>query len=223
MKSKSLAAAAAVFCFAFSARAENARLPYAALYRMEQIQDELSRAYTNLVVVLRMTPTNSAVKASAVEVYIDSKAGKIPVRIAPGGDFTVPLSDDLLAEEPWLVTNQPKGAMQLDWGLALAVDRVANSTRYRRLMKAVKDCAYVEDRMREALPSTTRVNITGLKIIFPASAENASATIHAKAGDQKIDANPARQLVIPLNSAWLEEDPEVTFSTPPDKQELAGD
>jgi hypothetical protein len=223
MKPKLLAAAAAIFCFVSPLRAENARLPYAALYRMEKIQDELSHAYTNLVVVLRMTPTNSAVKPGAVQVYIDAKTGKIPVKIAPGGDFSVPLSDDLLAEGPWLITNQPKGAMQLDWGLALAVDRVANPTRYRRLMKAVKDCAYVEDRMREVLPSTTRVNITGLKIIFPASAENASAVIHAKAGDQKIDANPARALVIPLNPAWLDEDPEVTFSTPPDKQELAGD
>jgi hypothetical protein len=223
MNAKLIAAAGLIFSLASPVRAENARLPYAALYRMEQIQNDLSHAYTNLVVVLRMAPTNAAVKASDVVAYIDTKQGKIPIKIAANGEFTVPLREDLLAEETWLVTDQPKGAMQLDWGLALAVDRVANPTSYRRLMKSVKDCEYVEDRMREVLPATARVNITGLKITFSPSARNPSVTINVKAGPQKIIANAGRQLIIPMNPAWLDENPEVTFSAPPDRQELAGD
>jgi hypothetical protein len=220
---KWIASAALVLALASSAQAENARLPYAALYHMEKIQQDLSRNYTNLIVVLRMIPTNAAVKPNEVEAYLDSKSGKIPVKIAPGGDFSVPLRDDLVTEETWLITNQPRGSMQLNWGLNLAVDAVANPTSYRRLMKTIQDCSYVEDRMREVLPSASRVNITGLKIIFPASAENPSAVIHAKSGDEKISANADHALVIPMKSTWLEEDPQVTFSTTPDRQELAGD
>jgi len=206
-----------------TARAENARLPYGPLYRMEKIQMELSHAYTNLVVILRISSTNAGLKPDHLVVYIDSKSGHIPVKVAADGDFTVPLRDDLLAEQPWLVTDQPKGSMRLDWGLALAVERVSSPIRYRRLMMPVKDCEYVEERMREVLPSTSKINITGLKIIFSPDVANAYAVVHAKSGDRKMQANAANEVMIPLDKPLLDEDPEVTFSAPPDKQELAGD
>ncbi|HWD21418.1 MAG TPA: hypothetical protein VHB20_19280 [Verrucomicrobiae bacterium] len=210
-----LAAAAAL-----PLHAENARLPYAAIYHMERIQGELAHTYTNLVVILRITPT---VKTNSLQVYIDAKSGRIPVTVGPDGDFNVPLRDDLLADETWIVTNQPKGTMKLDWGLALAVDRVASPTRYGRLMKPVRDCEYVEARMREVLPTTAKINITGLKITFPSTAASPSVTIHSRTGLQKLGAGPQRDVIIPLNAAWLDEDPEISFSAPPEKQELIGD
>lgn len=224
MRAKVLAAAAAACVTALAARAEgdNARLPYGPLYHMEQIQGELAHDYTNLVVILRMTPSRTGVKPQDVSVYVDAKSGKIPVKIGPEGDFSVPMRDDLLTEKPWVVTDQPKGTMKLDWGLALAVDQVTNPTHYARLMKPVKDCSYVEQRMHEVLPNTATINITGLKITFPDSGRDAYAVIHARGGEEKIAASAQHEVLIPLKAAWMEEDPEVTFSETPSKQELAG-
>ena len=56
-----------------------------------------------------MQSTLPDVKSSDLAVYIESKSGKIPVEVRTAGDFAVPMRDDLLAEDPWLITNQPRG------------------------------------------------------------------------------------------------------------------
>lgn len=208
---------------ASSLRAEDAKVPYHNIYQMEKVQVEMGRVYTNLVVDLRMTPTLPNTKPGDLKVFIDSKSGKIPVAISAEGDFTVPMRDDLLAEDPLIIVNQPRGTMKLDWWVALTVGRPTNPTRYATLMEPLKDCEIVQGRMRETLPSAGRLKLTGLKLTFPSWAGIPAAVIRSKSGDRKFDANEAHEVVIPLEQALLDENPEVTFAAPPDKQELCGD
>jgi hypothetical protein len=224
MSAKLLAAVSAACLLASSsARAENARLPYSLVCGMEKVQAELALSHTNLIVLLRMMPTNAAVKPGNVHAFIDSKSGHIPVAIDDQGDFKVPLRDDLITEDPWIITDQPKGTMKIDWGIALVAAQVSNPIRYRLLMQPIKDRAYVETRMREVFPAVSTIKVTGMKIAFPSSATAPYGLVAAKDGSQKFSANTAREVFIPLNEKWLDEDPEVQFSEQPDHREMAGE
>lgn len=205
---------------ALPSRAQNARLPYAQLYQMQRVQTELSGAYTNLVVVLRMEPASTNARTSDLDVYIDAKSGKISVKIGPDGNFSVPMSNDLLAENPWIITNQPRGTMKLDWFVGLVVRHLANSIRYRPLMQVVRDCGDVRERMRQVFPGATKATVSGLKLTFSPAGTSATAVIHSERGDRKLEAGAKGELTIALEPDLFEENPLVTLSREPAGVEL---
>jgi hypothetical protein len=209
------AAALTLFILAAPAWADNARLPYSQLYYTQKAQLELNRTHTNLLVMLTMQSTLPDVKTASLNVYIDSKSGKIPIPIGPVGDFAIPLRDDLLAENPWVVTDQPKGTMKLNWEGALILGHLANPVHYSRLMQPVRDYEVVQEQMRRYFPNSPRLATTGLKLAFPDAQKKAVAVIHARDGDRKLVANSQGEIIIPLTTDLLEEDPEITLSDVP--------
>lgn len=212
-----------IFLLHFPALAENARLPYHHLYRIQKIQAELRQAHPNLQIALQLRSALPNVKTSDLEAYIDSKSGKIPLNISPDGDIAVPLRDDLLAEDPWLITNQPKGTMQLNWqaGLARSVVRqMTNSIHYGLVMRATRDCEDVQAKMRQFFPDAPKLVMSGLKLIFSPGTKPAALVIHAKSGDRKLEADAGGELIVPLDESLLEEDPLMTLSAPPAKVQL---
>jgi hypothetical protein len=215
------AVCALVLLFALPLRAENqnARLLYAELYQMQRVQSELSDTYTNLVVVLRMEPAATNVAISNLVVYIDTKSGKLPVKIDSDGDFSVPMSNDLLAENPWIITNQPRGTMKLDWFVGLVVRRLGTVVSYRPLMQVVRDCADVRERMRQVFPGAPKAKVSGLKLVF-GSGTNATVTIHSQRGDRKLDSDAKGEVLMPLDPDLFDENPLVMISKEPTVVEL---
>jgi len=198
--------------------AENARLPYQHLYRIQTVQAALCQSHTNLLLVLQLRSASTNVKTSDIEAFIDSKSGKIPLPIGPDGEISVPVRDDLLAEDPWLITNQPKGTMQLNWRAGLArsfVRQMTNSIRYAPLMRALRDCEDVQAKMREFFPGSPKLTVAGLKLVFPREAKPASLVIHARSGSQKLETDAAGELFLPIDPALQAEDPLVTLSSSP--------
>lgn len=206
------------------ARAGDARLPYLALCRMQQAQIELSRTHTNLALVLQMRSTNADVKDGDILVAIHAKSGDIPIPIGPGGVFTVPVRDDLLAEDPWILVNQPKGTMELKWyaGLAPALTRrMTNAVHYASIMRAILECNDIQDAMRPFFPAAPRLTPVGLRLTFRSTAIAPAATIHAKAGDRRMPAGILGELIIPFDADWMREDPLITWTDPPIAVEIA--
>jgi hypothetical protein len=200
------------------AAAEDARLPYHELYRLQKAQLDLSRTYTNLALVLQMRSTLPNVKYSDITASIDAKSGAVPVPIGAQGSFSVPVRDDLLAEDPWILVNQPKGSMELSWhaGLAPSVARqLTNAIHYGPLMRAVLECDDVQEAMRQFFPTAPRLTAVGLRLTFRSSTIGASAIIHAKTGDRRLAANTLGELIIPLDGDLLEEDPVMTLTESP--------
>jgi hypothetical protein len=200
------------------AAAEDARLPYHEIYRMLKVQLDLSHVHTNLALVLQMHSTLPDVKFSDIKASIDAKSGVLPVVIGPEGVFSAPLRDDLLAEDPWIVVNQPKGTMQLKWraGLAPALARqVTNDVHYGPLMRAVRECDDVQDAMRQFFPTAPRLTAVGLRLTFRSSAIGAGAVIHAKSGDRRLPADTLGELIIPVDADLIEENPLMTLSESP--------
>jgi hypothetical protein len=211
---------ASILLMALPARAQNARLPYAQLYQMQRVQNELSGAYTNLVVNLRMEPASTNTRTSGLDAYIDAKSGQIPVKIGEAGDFIVPMRDDLLAENPWIITNQPRGTMKLDWFVGLVVRPLGASIRYRSLMQVVRDCGDVRERMRQVFPGAPNGTVSGLKLTFSPPGRSAAVVIHTERADRKLEADAKSEVILALDPDLFEENPLVTLSKEPSGVEL---
>lgn len=205
------------------ARAEDARLPYQEIYRVQKAQAELSHSHTNLALELQMRSTNPGVKYSDITASIDAKSGPIAVPIGPGGVFSVPMREDLLAENPWIVVNQPRGTMELKWraGLAPGLARqITNNAHYTPLMRAVRECDEVQEVMRQFFPNSPRLTAVGLRLSFPASTNSPRLIIHAKSGDRKVLEGRARELIIPLDGDLMDEDPIMSLTDTPSAVEI---
>ncbi len=202
------------------ALAEDARLPYHQLYYAQKAQADLNRAHTNLLVVLTLQSTLPGVKTSDLAVSIEARAGKIPVEIGAAGDFTIPLRDDLLAEDPWIIINQPKGTMKLTGQVGVIPGRITRSVHYARLLRPVRDSEEVQEQMRPLFPGSPRLSMTGLKLTFPAAQKRAVAVIHARGGDRKLEADERGEIILPLAPDLLEEDPEISLSDIPGTVEI---
>ena len=211
--------AAALFVAA-SLQAENARLPYRLLYEIQKIQADWNHAHTNLLVVTVLQSTQPAVKTSDLSAYLDAKAGQIAVPIGNAGEFTLPLRDDLLAEDPWLITNQPKGTMRLNWQVGIFPGPLGKTVRYTRLMQPVRDSEQIQEQMRRYLPNSPKRTVTGLKLTFANDQKNVTLTIKTQNGPHNLRANDRNEIVLPLIPDWFEEDPEILLSTTPLALEL---
>jgi hypothetical protein len=215
-----LALFASALLMALPSSAQNARLPYAELYQMQRIQSELSRTYTNLIVVLRMEPASTNAGTSDLNAYIDARSGRIPVKIGREGEFSVPMNENLLAENAWLVTNQPRGTMKLDWFVGLVVRHLGTTIAYRPLMQVVRDCGDVRARMRQVFSGAPKTTVSGLKLTFSPPDQGATAVIHCQHGDRKLAADAKGELTILIDPDLFEENPLVTFSKEPAGLEL---
>jgi hypothetical protein len=214
---------ALIFVLCSAALAENARLPYHYLYRIEKLQDDLCRAHPDLQINLQLQSALPDVKTSDIQLYLDRKSGKVPIALSTEGDIALPLRDDLLAEDPWLVANQPKGTMQVNWQAGLSrsfVRQMTNSIRYAPLMRALRDCEEVQAKMREFFPESPKLTVAGLKLVFPPEAKPASLVIHAKHGDRKLQTDADGELLLPLEQTLLQENPLITLSAPPAKVQV---
>jgi hypothetical protein len=200
------------------APAEDARLPYHEIYRMQKAQMELSRAHTNLALALEMRSTQPDVKYTNITASIDAKSGRIPVPIGPDGVFSVPVRDDLLAEDPWINVNQPRGTMELNWHAGLApflARQMTNDVHYGPLMRAVRECDDVQESMRQFFPNAPRLTVVGLRLTFRASAIAPAVILHTKGGAWKLPANILGELIVPLVGDLVEEDPVMTLTESP--------
>ena len=213
-------AALLFFLLAGPALAENARLPYHLLYNAQKTQAELARAHTNLLVVLTLQSTLPGVRTSDLAVYIEAKAGNIPIEVGGVGDFTIPMRDDLLAEDPWIITNQPKGTMKLNWQVAMVPGPLTNSIHYARLMGPVRESEDVQEQMRRFFPGSPRLTVTGLRLTFPVADKKAMVIIHDRGGDRTLLADDQGNVVLPLAADLLQSDPEISLPVSPAKVEI---
>ena len=86
--------------------------PYAALYGALAPAREMA-AFDRLVAVQRIESKNEGVPPSAIRLTIQARAGVIAIRPAADGSITFPMNDALLAENPPVLTNQPRGSLTL--------------------------------------------------------------------------------------------------------------
>ena len=200
--------------------ADQASLPYALIYQIQHREAGLALSHTNLQVFVRMKSSLPEVKIADLKVYIDSKGGPIPVALDTNGIFSVPMRDSLLAENPPILVNQPKGTMVFAWYVGLLVGETpTNGIRYSALMRPLKE---LEGIRAEMVPGVSSMTIRGLKLVWPKD-QDGTIVVHAKAGDRTFKTDSAHELVIPWQPSLLEEDPPISLSSPPEKVDVANE
>jgi hypothetical protein len=165
--------------------------PYAVLYQALSPAREVD-GDPRLRAVQRIESKLPGVRPDAIEVTIDARAGAIEVPIAADGRAQFPLRDDLLAENPPVRSNQPRGSLTVSVTLAIAPPR---STRVpvAELLDALSaaDAWLSRKAVAEGLAPPS---VRGLELRFPPAA-GASATLRGRS-ERLLVADAAGRIVL---------------------------
>lgn len=94
-----------------------AAMPYRALWEAAQLDASGLTGSTNRQVSFTVSSTNPEVKIGDIALFIDAKAGRLPIAIATNGIMSLPISAQLFEENPNVVANQPKGSMNINFAV----------------------------------------------------------------------------------------------------------
>jgi RNA polymerase sigma factor (sigma-70 family) len=198
-----------------------AQIPYQMLEDAWLFQQSVNR--TNLVLNIIIGSRDQKVHPEGMHLTIQStNEGNIPVRLGGKGQMLdFPCDDDLRRENPFVVTDQPKGTLGAGlWVYAPVPEGL--SFHYRRLTDAVDEANKAFTRLGQMpegglLQGTPWNNqIDAVYLVFHASGQGkASVTFHTAAGDKKYIANAYGQIPIRINPQLRAENPLVTVSERP--------
>lgn len=206
-------------CLVVSTRAaDEARIPYNLVCEIQRNQAKVSQTYTNLLIVLRMRSTQPDVIPGELRAFIDSKEGQIAIKLDAEGNFSVPVRDSLVGENPWIVVNQPKGTMKLEWNVGVVGIHPTNGMTYRELMQPLLE---VQSVAQEMAKGGSNLTIRGLKMTFGKDKET-TVVIHAKKGDRVFKTGSNHWLIIPIDAGLMEENPRITLPEEPRRIEVVG-
>jgi len=200
---------------------EQAKLPYAAVYQAVTMQFDEIKSMTNRQARFAMSSSLPGVRPQDIKLYIDAKTGHIPLELNSDGTFSLPLRDDLMKENPFIVANQPKGSMKLEADVTLRgkIDSEGqilaqqHKARYRYLFstESIVDKAY--EHAAKALPEyqVEREETISYFEFKPTPPTNAPALIHSAGGEIRIQPDQDGIIRIQYDRKLAEENPWVTF------------
>lgn len=147
---------------------ETSRLPYASVCRVVATDWKSLPGLTNQEIRLTIKSKILEVKPSDVHLYIDSHPHRISIPVKPDGTFSLPISDDLLKENPDIVANQPRGTLELKADITLQgsgppqiPDVVGNRQRYESLF-LLED---VKSQLAKALAGPTTLSVLSRTVV----------------------------------------------------------
>jgi hypothetical protein len=204
-------------CVAPSARATdtNAVIPYKTLDDMFQPIEAVDPAKleSHVAVVSR----NKAVHPADITLTIQSaRAGMIPVTVSTNGRIlNFPHDKNLLRENPPVVSNQPKGTLNLMVSMQLPPPE-GLTFRYGRLGDGVAEINKAIRAQAGMMLSLVAPKAEGVVFLFPkASAGKATVEIASATGRREYTADAHGHVTLKLEPALLKENPEVTVSEKP--------
>lgn len=119
-RTRRLRRAALLFAAAIgTAAAEETVTPYAVLYGALE-RARAVEPYRHLRAVQRIE-SKLGVPPAAIRLRLETARGPLPVPIDPDGRLALPLDEAVRAENPNVVTNQPRGSLTLSLAIEIAV------------------------------------------------------------------------------------------------------
>lgn len=95
---------------------ELAQLPYHELVKISQSDSSQPKGDDKLTFILA---SNINVPLDQITLTLQLKKGSIPLPIDSKGHFKLPFSDQLMEENPLMISNQPRGSLSLKFTLAV--------------------------------------------------------------------------------------------------------
>jgi hypothetical protein len=208
----------ALVAFAVPALAADREIPYAEMHqplaRLAGIPDgKYFRART------RFASNDPTVATKDIKLVVRSRGGDIAVPIGADGSGAFPLRDDLLKENPPVVTNVAAGKLQVRVDMSVSAPP---EQRFRyELMVAMQDEVEGIIARQGFMARMMAPDFEGLLVSFaPGSA--ATATVEA-AKPETFKADAEGRIRIPDRKAWRKENPVVQLSETPLRIDLDTD
>lgn len=173
---------AAGLLWIYSASGFAAETPYVVLYRALYPSLKVTE-YTHLAAVQRIVSKDPAVLANSIRIEILSKSGTISVDIGADGVTAFPLREDLLAENPMVRSNQPKGSLSVSVSFEIRLS-AGNQMSYADLYAGM---AEANQALTAVDPSMAGHRVSGLEFSFPPDSGGHIEVIDARR-EQRLDA-----------------------------------
>jgi hypothetical protein len=166
-----------------------------------------------------MKSNDPAVATQDIKLLIKSQSGDIPVPVTAEGATAFPVRDDLLKENPDVLTNVGEG--QLEVRVAMSVEAPPEQRFRYELMVAMQDEVKGILAKQGFMTRMMAPDFEGLRISFPPGTA-ATATVEA-AKPETFKADAEGKIRIPDRKAWRKENPFVQLSAVPQRVELDND
>ncbi len=192
---------------------EIAQLPYQALVGIAR--NNADRPKDGEKMMLRIS-SSEEVAVEEIKLTIMQVEGELPIKIDENGDFEVPFSDALYDENPMVVSNQPKGTMNLKVMIDLKEVRpkvVDGKVKYRDLFSQLLE---LQTKMRGLDPNFGTPGYETLAIQVVTGGE--PVVILRKLGSREIAADEAKTVWMVYDLLLFEENPDVKI---PEKAEVS--
>ena len=164
----------------------------------------------------RFESKDPAVATKDIRLVIRSKSGDIVVPVAPDGATAFPVREDLLAENPPVVTNVQKGKLQMriDMSVEAPPEQRFRYDLLAAMVAEVEGIIAAQGMMARMFAP----DFEGLQLEF-APGTAATATVEA-ARPESFQADAEGRIRIPDRKAWRKENPFVQVSAMPVRMQL---
>jgi hypothetical protein len=188
---------------------QSAQLPYDTAYRYLAFfasLDHLDRIAPSLLI----TSTNPAVKPEQIEFKLVEGGDWTVFKPDPTGVIEFPANEDWLGKQQIMISNQPKGTLQLQVGF--------HARPIESMQLPYSELMIVTDQFGEALAALAELQgarpptVHGLTIQMP---PNAGVTVHTRPRPRDMKPNAAGLVVLTRDPALTKENPDVEFSEMP--------
>ena len=194
-----------------ASRTEVAALPYAVAYKMAQASEPEGTSANGKGLAVKFKSNLPGVNPKDINLFIDSKSGRILLSLGVDGSFHLPVSDSLIKENPQIISNQPKGSMSLDGyierNLSVPENRILH---YRELMQPLRLAA----EMKAAIVTTNEtpsVETLEALVIRVQDHGRSNVFIQSKSGVIEITGGEYGIYQIPFEAELMKEDPDVVL------------
>lgn len=199
---------AAILCAPFAFAQDTARLPYEMAYRYLQFFESLEHL-ERIAPGMMITSTNPGVKSADIEFTLQDGGNTSTLQLDENGVIDIPVNPAWLESGLVLVSNQPKGTMQLEIAFH-ARPVTSNQMKYADLMALATEFEEAMTALAE-LQGNRPPTIYGLTIQMP---PGGTIDLLAKR-KQKLEPNAAGFIVLKTDKRLEKENPEIVFSELP--------
>ena len=204
--------ATACCSIAFAAE-EFGQIPYATIHKALTRARTVSNPNLRPTVSIISTDANAA-SSEPVKLVVQSKSGAMKVDVDDDGEIrSFPLTDELLKENPFVLSNQPRGKSQLR--VAIAVVLPDSLTLSYRVLSQRLDEANAEIKKQAGMLSVMVPRAKTLQFQFKTPGKQ-TITVGGKAG-QVLTADNRGTIELTIDPKTASEDPQVILSEKPAK------
>lgn len=208
---------------AAGAQPEPATMPYRALCQIARLDFKETAGFTNRHVSFKVVSKNPNVKLADIAIFVDARSGRIPLAITTNGIMDLPISPELMEENPNIVANQPKGSMTMKATVAFGGKLAASLAKSEEGLIRYSGL-FVTERMKRQMahdltelgkeynlgPSLEKPTIAHIR--FTNDIETADVTILARDGVAQLKPVEPGHFIVRFDPKLMKDDPWVRLN-----------